>query len=166
VFAAAVSCHYLSWSIVLIKGAKLRKAAAGLSYRVFRNWHHPLKFTFVGTALARGFPPSPQLPPHVLYGLHGLPSRLWPKCNPLLRLGRPWGAVTLSRWGGWSYMIMKYQVKVKVEQPNYRRWQALMVPGVWGSQILRQSAHEGGKVVSSTHRQPLPPRNIPGTNFC
>jgi hypothetical protein len=36
-------------------------------------------------------------------------SRLWPKCNRLLRLGRPWGAVTLSRWGGWWYMNMKYQ---------------------------------------------------------
>jgi hypothetical protein len=29
------------------------------------------------------------MPPHVPYGLHGLPSRLWPKCNRLLRLGRP-----------------------------------------------------------------------------
>ena len=37
---------------------------------------------------------------------------------------------------------------------------------VWGSQISRQSAHEGGKVVSPTHRQPLPPGNIPGTHFC
>jgi hypothetical protein len=27
----------------------------------------------------------------------GLPSWLWRKCNQLLRLGRPWGAVTLSR---------------------------------------------------------------------
>jgi hypothetical protein len=26
---------------------------------------------------------------------------------------------------------------------------------------LRQSAHEGGKVVSPTHRPPLPPGNIP-----
>jgi hypothetical protein len=33
-------------------------------------------------------------------------------------------------------------------------------------QILRQSAHEGGKVVSPTHRPPLPPGNIPGTHFC
>jgi len=24
----------------------------------------------------------------------------------------------------------------------------------------------GGKVVSLTHRPPLPPRNAPGTNFC
>jgi hypothetical protein len=37
------------------------------------------------------------------------PSRLWPKCNLLLRLGRPWGVVTLSPWGGWWYMNMKYQ---------------------------------------------------------
>jgi hypothetical protein len=37
------------------------------------------------------------------------PSRLWPKCNRLLRLGHPWGAITLSRWGGWWYMNMEYQ---------------------------------------------------------
>ena len=36
--------------------------------------------------------------PHVLDGLRGLPSWPWQKCNRLLRLGRPWGAVTLSRW--------------------------------------------------------------------
>jgi hypothetical protein len=49
------------------------------------------------------------MPPHVLYGLRGLPSRLWPKCNRLLMLGRPWGAVTLSQWGGWWYMDMEYR---------------------------------------------------------
>jgi hypothetical protein len=42
----------------------------------------------------------------------------------------------------------------------------------WGFQevkaprFLRQSAHEGGKVVSSTHRPPLPPGNILGTHLC
>ena len=36
----------------------------------------------------------------------------------------------------------------------------------WGSQISRQSAHKGGKVVSPTHRPPLSPGNIPGTHFC
>jgi hypothetical protein len=44
--------------------------------------------------------------------------------------------------------------------------QALRVPGGLGSQTLRQSAHEGGKVVSHTHWPPLPPGNIPGTHFC
>ena len=32
--------------------------------------------------------------------------------------------------------------------------------------ISRHLAHEGGKVVSLTHRPPLPPGNIPGTHFC
>jgi hypothetical protein len=42
----------------------------------------------------------------------------------------------------------------------------LGVASVWRSDIWRQSAHEGGKNVSSTNWPSLTPRNISGTHFC
>ena len=39
-------------------------------------------------------------------GLRGPPSWAWQECNRLLRLGRPWGAITLSRWCEWWYRRM------------------------------------------------------------
>jgi hypothetical protein len=45
----------------------------------------------------------------------------------------------------------------------------LVVQEVKAPKISRQSAHEGGKVVSPTHRPPLPPPppgDTPGTHFC
>jgi len=44
--------------------------------------------------------------------------------------------------------------KAKVEQSLYRPGQALRVPEDLGSQILRQSVHEGGMVVSRMHWSP------------
>jgi hypothetical protein len=49
---------------------------------------------------------------------------------------------------------MSVHIKVKVKQSHYSPGQAQRVPGGWGSQISRQSAHEGDKVVSPTHLYP------------
>jgi hypothetical protein len=60
----------------------------------------------------------------------------------------------------------KFHALHKVKQSLCRPEQALRGPRSWGSQISRRSAHEGGKVVSSAERPPLPPGNNSGTHFC
>ena len=56
-------------------------------------------------------------------------------------------------------------IKVKVKQFHYSPGQALSVPAGGGSQISRQSAHEGDKVVSHTYRPPLPTRKYSWYSF-
>jgi len=48
--------------------------------------------------------------------------------------------------------------KAKVKRSHYRSGQAHRVPESWDSKVSRQSAHEGDKIVSPTHRPPLPSR--------
>jgi hypothetical protein len=67
-----------------------------------------------------------------------------------------WEDLSDSRRNVRSSLLERKHTKGTIKQSHYRPWQALRVPGVWGFQILRQSAHEGGKVVSPTHRPPLP----------
>ena len=52
----------------------------------------------------------------------------------------------------------------KLKQSLYRSGEALWAKRGWDTLPIH-SAYDGGKVVSSKHRSPLPPADIPGTHF-
>jgi hypothetical protein len=60
---------------------------------------------------------------------------------------------------------LNMKVKVKVKQSLYKPGQALWVAESWGSQISRQSTHEGGKFIRHMHCLPLPPRKYSWYSF-
>jgi hypothetical protein len=70
-----------------------------------------------------------------------------------------------------SYLCSTYKMKavlhyLGVKLSLYSPVLAPRVPGGWGFQISKQSALKCSKVVSTAHRLPLIPGNIPGTHFC
>jgi hypothetical protein len=53
----------------------------------------------------------------------------------------------LSELTVYTHTLHTFMYHGKGKAVPYRPWQALRAPGGQGSQVFRQSAHEGGKVV-------------------
>jgi len=64
-----------------------------------------------------------------------------------------------------DYKSILWHIK-KVKQSHYRPGQAQRVLRKLRFPDFVSTAQDGGKVVSLTHRPPLPPGNTPGTHFC
>jgi len=65
-----------------------------------------------------------------------------------------------------AYNSVLYYVKVKVNQSHYRLGVAQRVLRKLRFPDFVTTAQDGGKVISLTHRPPLPSGNTPGTHFC
>ena len=68
-------------------------------------------------------------------------------------------------WLVFTQNIRIHPEKVKAKESLYKPLQTLKVPGASGSQISKESTNESGKVVSLTHRPPLPTRKYSWYSF-
>ena len=124
-----------------------------------------------------------------------VPQRLWcirvkgkGKTIPLQATTDPEGSRSLRlpdfKTNGWTCRVVRVLPHTKVCE--YNLYKTLLMMDRWGlkhvelTQVLNKTyllrpycvscwttyTLEGGKVVSCTHRQPLPPGNILGTHFC
>jgi hypothetical protein len=75
----------------------------------------------------------------------------WPSRAKLVNYWAKWHKTV--NWIHPHYYIIR--VKIKVKQFHYKPGQTQRDPEWWGSRIPRESAHEGGKVVSPRHLPPL-----------
>jgi hypothetical protein len=85
-----------------------------------------------------------------------IPTSEWP-WTPRLRPRGHWDR-HIHNIALFSQSQLKGKGNGKGKAVPYRPRKALRAPAGRGSQVFKQSAHEGGKVVSPTHRPPLPPR--------
>ena len=101
-------------------------------------------------------PPTPNAPTTCPCGLRGPPSWAFQQCNRLLRLGRPWGAVTLSRWCEWWYRRMECQeaLKSKFYQPTQNMVTSEILPFKENSHG-RGGNRTRGVIISSQRLWPL-----------
>ena len=89
----------------------------------------------------------------------------------------PFPSYSISNECNYNYLYLKCRhIYISIIHITYGYSKGKAVPlQPWsdpeGSRKLRfpdfmSTAQDGGKVVSLTHRPPLPPGNTPGTNFC
>jgi hypothetical protein len=95
----------------------------------------------------------------------------WLSHASIYGLFTPYGLCPPRRWCGIHFtdggICMAYSItsRCKVKQFHHRSGQDLRLAGGRGSQISKQSAHEGGKVVNPMHRPPLPPMKYSWCSF-